>query len=106
MNIWAKDKGYGYFFYIADYSAAATNKKELAHIRIRDPSGACSIYFFVCAWVSSLSDALFPFSKLYLPPDGYIKVAVENGLAGKFNAAQNEPLTRWQVAEIVFGIFQ
>lgn len=39
-------------------------------------------------------------------PDGYIKVAVENGLAGKFNAAQNEPLTRWQVAEIVFGIFQ
>lgn len=39
-------------------------------------------------------------------PDGYVKVAVENGLAGKFNAAQNEPLTRWQVAEIVFGIFQ
>ncbi len=28
VNIWAKDKGYGYFFYIADYSAAATNKKD------------------------------------------------------------------------------
>ena len=39
-------------------------------------------------------------------PDGYIKVAVENGLAGEFSADQNELLTRWQVAEIVFGVFQ
>lgn len=39
-------------------------------------------------------------------PDGYINVAVENGLAGEFSATQNEPLTRWQVAEIVFSIFQ
>lgn len=29
VNIWAKNKGYGYFFYIADYSAAATNKKAV-----------------------------------------------------------------------------
>lgn len=36
-------------------------------------------------------------------PDGYIKVAVENGFAGEFNTTQGEPLTKWQVAEIVFG---
>lgn len=29
VNIWAKNKGYGYIFYIADYSAAATNKKAV-----------------------------------------------------------------------------
>ena len=28
VNVWANNKGYHYFFYIADYSAAATNKQE------------------------------------------------------------------------------
>lgn len=28
VNVWANNKGYHYFFYIADYSAAATNKQN------------------------------------------------------------------------------
>jgi len=39
-------------------------------------------------------------------PDGYVRVAIENGLAGEFSATQDELLTRWQVAEIVFGVFR
>lgn len=38
-------------------------------------------------------------------PDGYIKIANENGLAGGFAATQGELLMRWQVAKIIFGVF-
>lgn len=38
-------------------------------------------------------------------PDGYIKIANENGLAGGFAATQGELLMRWQVAKIILGVF-
>ena len=38
-------------------------------------------------------------------PNGYISVAVDKGLAGSFSSSPEEFLTRWQIADIIFGSY-
>ena len=38
-------------------------------------------------------------------PNGYISVAGDKGLAGSFSSSPEEFLTRWQIADIIFGSY-
>lgn len=38
-------------------------------------------------------------------PNGYIKIASENGLSGRLEVNQGDLMTRWQIAKNILGIF-